>query len=48
MEIERLDKKLFNPGFVAKAPQKVVDEEREKKANYEKQLANVEHVYANL
>ncbi len=47
-EIERIDKKLSNPGFVAKAPQKVVDEEREKKANYEKQLANVEHVYENL
>jgi len=47
-EIERIDKKLSNQGFVSKAPEKVVNEEREKKANYEKQLANVEQVYANL
>ena len=34
-EIERAAKKLANPGFVNKAPQKVVDEEKQKLAGYE-------------
>lgn len=47
-EIERVDKKLANQGFVAKAPQKVVDDEKAKRADYEKQLENVRKVYADL
>ena len=34
-EIERVNKKLNNKGFVEKAPQKVVEEERQKGIKYE-------------
>ncbi|WP_036723384.1 valine--tRNA ligase [Paenibacillus forsythiae] len=44
-EVERVDKKLGNPGFVAKAPAKVIEEERAKQADYsakrEKVLARI-------
>ena len=40
-EIDRLEKKLANASFVAKAPAKVVDGEREKLANYQQKLAAV-------
>ena len=33
-EVERVEKKLSNQGFVAKAPAKVIDEERAKQADY--------------
>ncbi|BBH19207.1 valine--tRNA ligase [Paenibacillus baekrokdamisoli] len=33
-EVERVEKKLANEGFVAKAPAKVIDEERAKMADY--------------
>ncbi|WP_019533472.1 valine--tRNA ligase [Paenibacillus ginsengihumi] len=33
-EVERIEKKLANPGFVAKAPAKVVEEEKAKLADY--------------
>jgi valyl-tRNA synthetase len=33
-EVERIEKKLANEGFVAKAPQKVIDEEKAKLADY--------------
>ncbi|GED50842.1 valine--tRNA ligase [Brevibacillus borstelensis] len=33
-EVERIEKKLNNPGFMAKAPEKVVEEERAKMAGY--------------
>jgi valyl-tRNA synthetase len=33
-EVERIEKKLSNQGFVAKAPAKVIDEEKEKLADY--------------
>ncbi len=33
-EVDRIEKKLANPGFVAKAPAKVIDEEKAKLADY--------------
>lgn len=33
-EVERIEKKLNNPGFMAKAPEKVVEEEKAKMADY--------------
>ena len=40
-EIDRVEKKLANQGFVAKAPQKVVDEERAKGDKYREMLEKV-------
>jgi len=40
-EVERAEKKLSNQGFVAHAPEAVVNKEKEKKADYESQLAGV-------
>lgn len=44
-EVERVEKKLGNPGFVSKAPAKVIEEERAKMADYsakrEKVLARI-------
>ena len=41
-EIERLEKKLSNKGFVDKAPEAVVQKEREKLVDAEKALANLQ------
>jgi len=40
-EVQRAEKKLANQGFVAHAPEAVVNKEKEKKADYESQLAGV-------
>ncbi len=40
-EIKRVEGKLNNPGFVAKAPQKVVDEEKAKETKYKEMLEKV-------
>ena len=40
-EIERIDKKLNNQGFVAKAPQAVVDGEKAKREKYIEMLEAV-------
>ena len=40
-EIKRVEGKLNNQGFVAKAPQKVIDEEREKGIKYKEMLDKV-------
>ncbi|MBC7765592.1 MAG: class I tRNA ligase family protein, partial [Hyphomonadaceae bacterium] len=40
-EIDRVDKKLSNEGFVAKAPAKVIDEEKAKKQKYQEMLVKV-------
>ena len=39
-EIDRIDKKLSNEGFMAKAPQKVIDEEKEKREKYKQMLTD--------
>ncbi|WP_018757020.1 valine--tRNA ligase [Paenibacillus terrigena] len=40
-EVERVDKKLANEGFVAKAPAKVIEEERAKQQDYSDKLDKV-------
>ena len=40
-EIKRVEGKLNNPGFVSKAPQKVVDEEKAKEVKYKEMLEKV-------
>lgn len=47
-EIDRIDKKLNNPGFMAKAPEQVVKEERDKRANYQTMLKQAEDSRARL
>ncbi|MFQ9894597.1 MAG: class I tRNA ligase family protein, partial [Emergencia sp.] len=41
-EVKRVVGKLSNQGFLAKAPEKVINEEKEKQAKYEEMLAKVE------
>ena len=40
-ELRRVEGKLSNEGFVSKAPEKIVNAEREKKVKYEEMLAKV-------
>ena len=40
-EVQRVEKKLANKGFVDKAPQKLVEEERAKGEKYREMLATV-------
>lgn len=40
-EVDRVVKKLSNEGFVAKAPEKLIEEEKAKQAKYEAMLAEV-------
>lgn len=47
-EIDRVDKKLSNQGFVSKAPEKVVEAEREKGRQYEEALKKVEETLSQL
>lgn len=47
-EVARVNGKLNNQGFVAKAPEKVIEAEREKKENYEQMLAQVQERLDNL
>ena len=47
-EIERIAKKLANEGFVAKAPEAVVNAERQKKAKYEETLDGVRTALAKM
>ena len=47
-EIKRLSGKLSNEGFVAKAPEAVVVKEREKLADYESALQNLEAQYEKI
>ncbi len=41
-EVTRVEKKLANPGFVAKAPEKLINEEKEKQVKYTEMLKTVE------
>ena len=47
-EVERVEKKLSNQGFVAKAPEKVVQAEREKEEQYKEMLAKVQEQLADI
>jgi valyl-tRNA synthetase len=47
-EITRVDGKLSNEGFLAKAPEKLVNEEREKRAKYAEMLEKVEEQIRGL
>ena len=46
VEVDRVVKKLANKGFVDKAPEKIVNAEKAKKAQYEEMLAKVEEQLA--
>ncbi len=48
LEIDRIDKKLSNVGFVSKAPEKVINEEKEKRAKYSDMLSKVIEAVENL
>lgn len=47
-EIDRIDKKLSNEGFVSKAPEKIINEEKEKRAKYNDMLIKVDEAIAKL
>ena len=47
-EIERLEKKLSNPGFIAKAPQAVIDGEKQKLVKYKEALAKIEEAIKKI
>ena len=47
-EIKRIDGKLSNESFVARAPDEVVEGEREKRASYEARLAKIEAALKQL
>ncbi|MET0314531.1 MAG: valine--tRNA ligase, partial [Hansschlegelia sp.] len=47
-EIRRIDGKLANESFVARAPEEVVEGEREKRASYEDRLAKIEAALKQL
>ncbi|MFC0469432.1 valine--tRNA ligase [Halalkalibacter kiskunsagensis] len=47
-EVERVDKKLGNQGFIAKAPEKVIEEEKAKQADYMEKRETVQARIAEL
>lgn len=47
-ELKRVNSKLNNQGFVSKAPEKVINEEKEKKAKYEQMMEQVQERLASL
>ncbi len=47
-EIETVSRKLDNPGFVAKAPAEVIDEQRERRATYEAEKQKYEAALTRL
>ncbi|GEO80100.1 valine--tRNA ligase [Pararhodospirillum oryzae] len=47
-EVDRIDRKLENPGFMAKAPEDVVAEQRERRAEYDLQRQRVREALARI
>ncbi|MDY3987362.1 MAG: hypothetical protein SOY75_05405 [Peptoniphilaceae bacterium] len=47
-EIARAEKKLANPGFVAKAPENVINKEKEKIASYSGMIPELEKAIADV
>ncbi len=47
-EIAKIDGKFANPGFMAKAPEAVIEENRERKADFEDQVTRFETALARL
>ena len=47
-EIERVEKKLSNQGFIAKAPAKLIEEEKEKGVKYKEMYGKVLESLAKL
>jgi valyl-tRNA synthetase len=47
-EVERVEKKLNNQGFIAKAPEKVIEEEKAKQADYQEKRETVKIRIAEL
>ena len=47
-EIEKIDKKLSNPAFTDKAPEKVVNLQKDRRAAYAEELENLSAAIANL
>lgn len=47
-EVERVEKKLSNDGFVSKAPEKVIEEEKEKMQKYKGMLEQIREQIKNL
>jgi len=47
-EIARVDAKLNNPDFVARAPEDVIDEQKEKRAESEALAARLKEAVARL
>ena len=47
-EVARAEKKLANQGFIAKAPEKLIQAERDKETEYKEMLAKVEEQLADV
>ena len=47
-EIDKIDKKLGNESFVARAPEEVVAEQKERRADFETQLSSIKEALARL
>ncbi|MFR4318144.1 MAG: hypothetical protein ACLT2Z_00885 [Eubacterium sp.] len=47
-ELKRVNGMLSNPNFVSKAPEKKINEEKEKKAKYEQMMEQVKEQLARL
>jgi len=47
-EIEKIDKKLSNPAFTDKAPEKVVNLQKERKSAYAEEVSKLEEAIKGL
>ena len=47
-ELEKVDKKLANPNFVDRASTEIVDEHRQRRADWDKRLEQLREMLANL